>query len=43
VFSEARHGFFRHTRDDVYEPHASGQAWALSVEFLRQNCVLTPR
>jgi carboxymethylenebutenolidase len=40
VFSEAGHGFFRHVRDDVYEPRAAGQAWALTVEFLRQNAVL---
>jgi carboxymethylenebutenolidase len=40
VFSEAQHGFFRHVRDDVYEPRAAGQAWALSIEFLRQNGVL---
>jgi carboxymethylenebutenolidase len=40
VFSEAGHGFFRHTRSDVYEPRAAGQAWALTVEFLQQNGVL---
>lgn len=42
VFSEAGHGFFRHTRSDVYEPRAAGQAWALTVEFLQQNGVLPP-
>jgi carboxymethylenebutenolidase len=40
VFSEAGHGFFRHTRADVYEPRAAGQAWAMTVEFLQQNGVL---
>jgi carboxymethylenebutenolidase len=40
VFSEAGHGFFRHTRSEVYEPRAAEQAWALTVTFLRQNGVL---
>jgi carboxymethylenebutenolidase len=40
VFSEAGHGFFRNTRSDAYEPRAAGQAWAMSVEFLRQNGLL---
>jgi carboxymethylenebutenolidase len=41
VFSEAGHAFFRHTRPEMYEPRAAGMAWAMSVEFLRQNRVLT--
>jgi len=40
TFSEAGHGFFRHTRSEVYAPRAAGQAWALCVEFLRENGVL---
>jgi carboxymethylenebutenolidase len=40
VFSEAGHGFFRNVRSDAYEPRAAGQAWAMSVEFLRQNGLL---
>lgn len=40
VFSEAGHGFFRHTRSDVYEPRAAGQAWAMSLAFLQQNGIL---
>jgi carboxymethylenebutenolidase len=40
VFSEAGHGFFRNVRADAYEPRAAGQAWAMSVEFLRQNGLL---
>lgn len=35
VFSTAGHGFFRHTRDDVYDPDASRAAWAFTQEFLR--------
>jgi carboxymethylenebutenolidase len=40
VFSEAGHAFFRHTRSEMYEPRAAGMAWAMSIEFLRQNGVL---
>ena len=40
VFSEAGHGFFRHTRAEVYEPRAAGQAWAMTLAFLQQNGVL---
>ena len=40
VFSEAGHAFFRHPRAEMYEPRAAGMAWAMSLEFLRQNGVL---
>jgi carboxymethylenebutenolidase len=40
AFSTAGHGFFRHTRDDVYDPEAARLAWAMSLEFLRQEKVL---
>jgi carboxymethylenebutenolidase len=40
VFSEAGHAFFRHTRAEMHEPRAAGMAWAMSVEFLKQNGVL---
>jgi carboxymethylenebutenolidase len=33
-FSRAGHGFFCDERAS-YEPHSAGQAWALTLEFLR--------
>ena len=40
AFSTAGHGFFRHTRSDVYDPEAARLAWAMSLEFLRLEKVL---
>lgn len=35
LFSHAKHGFFCHVRPWVYDPDASRQAWALTLEMLR--------
>jgi carboxymethylenebutenolidase len=40
VFSRAGHGFFRHVRDDVYDPEAARIAWDASLAFLRNAHVL---
>jgi carboxymethylenebutenolidase len=40
VFSHAGHGFFRHVREDAYDPSASAQAWALVTERLQKSGVL---
>ncbi len=40
IFSNAGHGFFRHTRAEVYDERAAAAAWAMSLDFLRLTNVL---
>ena len=40
VFSHAPHAFFCHVRPWCYDPDASRQAWAMSLELLRHTGVL---
>ena len=41
VFSTAGHGFFRDVRADVYDPEGARLAWAMTLEFLRMENILT--
>lgn len=41
VFSEAGHAFFCHSRPELYHERASREAWAMSLELLRCQGILT--
>jgi carboxymethylenebutenolidase len=40
VFSDADHGFFCHARPSVYNAEAAREAWAMAVEFLKNQKIV---